>query len=46
MKTYIRLKQSTAIRLQNIKQIELQQRYRLGTISNIGREGMEGYKIC
>ena len=34
MKTYIRLKQHK-IRLQNTKQLEPQQKYRIGTISNI-----------
>ena len=34
MKTYMRFKQRKH-RLQNIKQIEPQQKYRLGTISNI-----------
>ena len=34
MKTYIRFK-SIKIRLKNIKQTEPQQKYRIGTISNI-----------
>ena len=34
MKTYIRLKQHK-IRLQNTKQLEAQQKYRIGTINNI-----------
>ena len=38
MKTHIRFKQHK-IRLQNIKQIEPQQKYRLGTISNIRFRG-------
>ena len=38
MKTYIRLKQ-TKNRLQNINQMEPQQKYRLGTNSNIKLRG-------
>ena len=38
MKTYIRFKQHK-IRLQTIEQIEPQQKYRLGTISNIKLRG-------
>ena len=41
MKTYIRFKQHK-IRLKNIKQIEPQQKYRLGTISNIKQLGVCG----
>ena len=43
MKTYIMFKQHK-IRLHNIKQIEPQQKYRIGTISNIKLRG-EGTSI-
>ena len=43
MKTYIRSKQHK-IRLQKIKQIELRQKYRLGTTSNMKLLGGGGLK--